>query len=152
MRRFLRGLVGDEALVDDVLQQALLDAYRGAGTFSGAARVRTWLFTIARNAAFRTIRKTRPADDETLFELGLRAGWGEDPETLALRAEEVRTLGRALASLTTEDREILLLRDVEQLSGPETAEVLGTSLAAMKSRLHRARLRLAAALRGRDED
>ena len=83
-----------------------------------------------------------------LPELGEAAGWGsESPEAEVLRAERRARLARALDALAPEDREVLVLRDLEELTGEETAAALGLSLAAMKSRLHRARLRLAAQLR-----
>jgi RNA polymerase sigma-70 factor (ECF subfamily) len=71
-----------------------------------------------------------------------------DPEALAGRLETQAMLERALASLGDEDREVIVLRDLEGLSGEETAQALGLSLPAMKSRLHRARLRLLAAVKG----
>jgi RNA polymerase sigma-70 factor (ECF subfamily) len=153
LQRFARRLVPEASLADDVLQQALLDAYRGAATFRGEARVRTWLFTLTRHAAFRATRRQReiPEDDEELLALGVSAGWGADPETLTIRARQAERLEAALESLAPADREVVLLRDVEQLTGPETAAVLGMGLAAMKSRLHRARLRLAVALREGEE-
>jgi RNA polymerase sigma-70 factor (ECF subfamily) len=90
--------------------------------------------------------RTESTDDATLEMLGLRAGWGAplDPEALAARLEEKAVLERALASLDDEAREVVTLRDLEGLSGEETAQALGLSLPAMKSRLHRARLALVA--------
>ena len=80
--------------------------------------------------------------------LGLEAGWGSDnPEALAIAAQRRDTLLRAVHALPRSDREVLILRDVEGLRGPEAAEVLGIGERALKSRLHRARLRLAVALR-----
>ena len=85
-------------------------------------------------------------------ELGLQAGWGGPPfsetflETLARRD----VLEKALARLSPEEREVLVLRELEGLSGKETAELMELSLNAMKSRLHRARLRLASVLVGGD--
>ena len=76
------------------------------------------------------------------------AGWGtEPPDALFERLEDRASLERALGDLAPADREVLVLRDLEELSGDETAAVLGITLRAMKSRLHRARLRLAAALK-----
>lgn len=86
--------------------------------------------------------------DEPLMTLGREAGWGSDnPETLAIAAQRRDTLTRALQTLTPGDREVLILRDIEGLSGQEAAEVLAITGAALKSRLHRARLRLAGVLR-----
>lgn len=84
--------------------------------------------------------------------LGLEAGWGSDnPEALAIAAERRDTLRRALHGLSPGDREVLVLRDIEGLRGPEAAEVLGIGERALKSRLHRARLRLAVSLRASAE-
>jgi RNA polymerase sigma-70 factor (ECF subfamily) len=148
MRRFARALT-DEASADDVLQEAMIDAYRGAAGFRGDASVRSWLFTLARNRAFhhRVAAKKREVPDTPLLELGLEAGFGAEPEKLADRVEQRDALTRALAKLAEEEREILILRDVEGLSGEEAATVLGLEIPAMKSRLHRARLRLMTALR-----
>jgi RNA polymerase sigma-70 factor (ECF subfamily) len=153
VRRLARGIVGRDA-AEDVVQQTFLAAFRGAGAFRGEASVRTWLLTIARNTAYRAGRKASARRDEVpMFELGVEAGWGsETPERLASLAERRERLERALAVLNDEDREIVILRDVEQLKGEEAAEALGIGIAAMKSRLHRARLRLAAALRREGED
>ena len=81
-------------------------------------------------------------------DLGLRAGWGgPSPEDAAMSSERAALFAAALGRLAEEDRAVLTLRDLEGLSGEETASVLGLSLAAMKSRLHRARLALAAEVR-----
>ena len=87
------------------------------------------------------------------MELGVDAGWGsEDPEAIAIAAERGAALRKAIAMLSPEDQEVLILRDLEGLRGAEAAEVLGVGERALKSRLHRARLRLAALLRGLDLD
>lgn len=82
--------------------------------------------------------------------LGVAAGWAtaESPEELTLRTESREQIARALASLASRDREILVPREIEGLDGAEVAAVLGLDLAAMKSRLHRACLRLVTAMRG----
>lgn len=150
LHRYLRTLVRSDADAEDALQRAFLGVWRGAGTFSGAASPRTWLFTVARNAAFRQTRARREdaTDPETLAELGAKAGWGADSPLELLEGSEARArLRAALAALPSEDREVIVLRDLEGLSGEEAAAVLGSTLAAAKSRLHRARLRLMAVLK-----
>lgn len=147
--RYARTLVGRPEDAEDVLQQTFLAAWRGAAGFRGDASGRTWVLTVARHAAhrYRSRVAPEPADDPSLEELGLRAGWGgPSPERLAMAAEERARVVAALASLAPADREILTLRDLEALSGDETAALLGITVAAMKSRLHRARLALAARL------
>lgn len=148
--RLATAVTDDPASAEDAMQQTFLSAYRNAASFRAEASVRTWLLTITRNAAYRLRSKQSREDlmEEPLMTLGLQAGWGSDnPEALALAAERRDTLARALESLSSGDREVLILRDIEGLRGPEAAEVLGLGERALKSRLHRARLRLAVALR-----
>lgn len=145
--RFARTLVARPEDAEDVMQQAFLAAWRGAAGFRGEASARTWVLAIARHAAhhLRGARAREPVSDTPIDELGVRAGWGgEDPEGLALAAERRDLVAAAFAALAPAERELLTLRDLEGLPGEETAALLGISLAAMKSRLHRARMTLAA--------
>lgn len=138
----------DEA--EDVLQQTFLAAWRSLRSFRGDASVRTWLLTIARNAALARRQQVarEPIDAVSVDDLGLRAGWGgPSPEAQALSAERSTIFAAAFERLAAEDREILTLRDLEGLPGDETASMLGLTLPAMKSRLHRARLALAVEVR-----
>jgi len=150
LARLARAMVPDWALAADVVQDALLSAFRGAGTYrAGGASARPWLFAIARNAARRALR-SRPAvvpfeDDAPLGELGVLAGWGA--EERVARAEDRERVSRAIAQLAPHDREVLVLCDVEGLSGASAAAILDVELRALKSRLHRARLRLLQVLR-----
>lgn len=145
--RFARLIVNRPEDAEDVLQQTFLSAWQGASGFRGDASVRTWLLTITRHAALRA-RHTRAREAEqvvSLDDLGVLAGWGvPDPETLAVAAERRAQLDAALQSLTSDERVVMTLRDLEGLSGEETASVLGVSVSAMKSRLHRARMTFAA--------
>lgn len=148
--RYAMALVHRREEAEEVLQDVFVALTRYARGFRGEASLRTWLLTVTRNSAFRRRKKTAMRAEESvdLDALGRTAGWGsDDPESLAIRAERREELKRALAGLGDEDREMILLRDLEGLSGRETAEMLGISVAATKSRLHRARLRLAAELR-----
>ena len=148
--RFARAATGGPAAAEDVLQETFLSAWRAAGAFQGRSAVRTWLLSITRNQAWHQRERAGrlPVDDVPLPELGEAAGWGsESPEDGVLRSERRDRLAGALAALAPEEREVLVLRDLEELTGEETAAALGIGLAAMKSRLHRARLRLAAELR-----
>ena len=148
--RLAQAIAPDAALAEDVVQQAFMAAFRSASTFRGEASPRSWLLTIARHAAYKVRSrqlKEQPVE-EPLARLGGEAGWGAvDPEAMAIRAEQRDRLEAAIGRLSPSDREVLILRDIEQLSGAETAAMLGVQLRAMKSRLHRARLRLAVALR-----
>jgi RNA polymerase sigma-70 factor (ECF subfamily) len=153
VHRFLASLGVHDADADDVLQETFIAAWRGARGYRGEGSARAWLFTIARNAVRHAHRRRVGEPDrfasldaaETLDAIALAAGWGSDAGTNARdTAELVRA---ALARLAPAEREILVLRDIEGLSGEETAGALALTLPAMKSRLHRARLRLAAVVR-----
>lgn len=148
--RFARAATGGPEAAEDVLQETFLAAWRAAATFQGRSAVRTWLLTIARNRAWHHRRRDGrlPVDDVPLADLAEAAGWGDPgPEAEAIRSQRRALLARALAALGPEEREVLVLRELEELTGEEAAAALGIGLAAMKSRLHRARLRLAAQLR-----
>jgi RNA polymerase sigma-70 factor, ECF subfamily len=149
--RFARSITRTREDAEDVLQETFLAAYKSAAGFRGDSAARTWLLVIARNAAFRVGRRTPDTtsiEEPGLWDLGLKAGWGcDDPENLAMKAQRRDLLQVALNSLEPASREIIVLRDLEGLSGEETAQVLGLTIKGMKSRLHRARLKLTAALR-----
>jgi RNA polymerase sigma-70 factor (ECF subfamily) len=149
-RRHLRAFTGQDD-VEDALQEAFFAAWRAAGSFRGSASARGWLFTIARNAV-RHLQRRRvdePATLESLEALAERGGWGAPAaaaeEDAATTAREL--VAAAFARLPAGEREVLSLRELDGLSGEETAALLGVSLPAMKSRLHRARLHLAAVVR-----
>jgi RNA polymerase sigma-70 factor, ECF subfamily len=153
--RFALRLTRDQALAEDVLQDTFLAAMKGLAGWRGDGSFRGWLYAVARSRVLMARRKKvgEPEafeSNESLEVLGLQAGWGApmDAEALAARVQQQSVLEAALSGLEPEDREVLVLRDLEGLSGEETAQALGLSLPAMKSRLHRARLRLVAAVKG----
>lgn len=149
--RFLRSVLPEGEAHEDAFQETFTAAFRSGERFSEVrGSLRTWLLAIARNTARSSRRASQrmTSTDPNLLDLGIAAGWGQhDPEREVSEKERRALLSQALGALDPEDRELLLLRDVEGLSGQETADLLGVSLAAMKSRLHRARLRMMAAYR-----
>ncbi|HEV7506052.1 MAG TPA: sigma-70 family RNA polymerase sigma factor [Thermoanaerobaculia bacterium] len=151
--RFARALAHDETDAEMALQETFLTAWRAAGRFRYDASARTWLLSIARHAIYR--RHRRWADDPAPFvslrELGKAAGWGIEDESFVDRLVDAEALAGALASLSPEDREILILRELEGLSPDEAAGVAGLSEGTARNRLHRARLRLMTKLRGDDD-
>lgn len=151
VHRFVRSLGLDGADAEDALQDTFIDAWRGAGSFRGESSPRLWLFGIARNVVRHAQRRHigEPADFEPLERIALQAGWGSDDAAHDVEADRRALVHDALATLSHDDREILVMRELEGLSGDETAAALGLTLPAMKSRLQRARLRLTAALRAR---
>ncbi len=145
--RLARALTPNPEHAEEVLQEACIAAWRGARTYRGAGSVRSWMLTLTRNAALRHQRRRagEPAHMLPLDEIGAHAGWG--PEQLVARLQTRGEVHRALSSLAPEDQEVLILRELEGFTGLEIARMLDLSLSAVKSRLHRARLRLVAALR-----
>lgn len=144
--RFALRQTRTEAEAQDALQDGLLAAWRGAATWSGAGAPRTWLFQVVLHASRRRGRRRsgEPAQHDPVEVAAALPSGAAGPEERVARAQHADVLRRALAGLPEHAREVLLLRDVEGLSGEETAAVLGLELPAMKSRLHRARLELKA--------
>ena len=143
--RFCRSLTDRVEDAEDALQETFLGAWNHAGSYSGSGSARSWLFTSARRHVYRTARRERPAalgDASDLERLGAEAGWGEEGRTLAQI-----DLAKAFDRLSAADRQVLVLRELEGFSNAEAATILGVELAAIKSRLHRARLRLVAAMK-----
>ncbi|HEX9401907.1 MAG TPA: sigma-70 family RNA polymerase sigma factor [Anaeromyxobacter sp.] len=146
--RFGLKMCRDPEDAKDVVQDTLLAVARTVKDFRGASSVSTWLYTIARSFCIKKRRRSKfaPEQEESLDarEPGLEARQVVDPsrapdEALAGRQIE-GALERAIAGLDPMYREVLVLRDVEGLSAAEVAEVMGLTVEAVKSRLHRARI------------
>ncbi len=138
---------------EDVLQDTLLTVARSVSDFRGASSLSTWLYSIARSACSRKRRKSKFAPDHMQSlsgEEGREATALPDvsapPDEAAAEHEVGDVLERAIAALDPKYREVLLLRDVEGLTAPEVAEVLGLRLEAVKTRLHRARAQVRTAV------
>ena len=114
--------------VDDAVQEALWAMYRRVGAMRAASALAAYLFVVVRRACLRMLRRATPAPPS-------QGGVTDGTAVADLRADLVA----AIAALPREYRNALVLRDVRGLSSPEAAAALGISLAALKSRLHRAR-------------
>ncbi len=134
----------------DVLQETLLAVAKHIGEFRGESSLPTWLFQIARSFCIkkRRRRKGQPEKSESLSNIDEAAmsDRGPSPEQTASGKELEAMLHDALRSLPAPAREVIVLRDVEGLTAPEVAEVIGVSVGAVKSKLHRARSSLQEAL------
>ena len=146
--RFARRLCRHREDAEDVLQESLLAAARGLPGFRGASSLGTWLYTIARSFCIKKRRKSVFAQTEVSLDTEVPAAVRgvADPAPRpddALEASRLEAaLERAIAELDRPYREVLLLRDVEGLPAAEVARVTGLTVAAVKTRLHRARARL----------
>jgi RNA polymerase sigma-70 factor (ECF subfamily) len=139
-----RGLLPDWADAEDVAQEAFLRAYKGLRQFRGASQFRTWLFQIVLNTA-RTFRQRQRSRGEVVAgENVLEAVAGHDRMEMAVVARD--RVARALAVLSAELREAVVLRDVEGLDYREIADALGVPIGTVESRIFRGRRQLREAL------
>jgi len=149
-------LTRNEADAEEVAQEAMLKAFKYIGSFRREAKFSTWLIQIAINEAKMKIRKNHSHLYESIGEPQASddgdyipkdfADWREIPSEALERKELRETLTLALTSLPEKYRTVIMLRDVQQLSIAETAQVLGISEANVKTRLSRARLQMREAL------
>lgn len=164
--RLAFGLTKSEADAQDVVQEAFINIYRKLDTFAGDAQLSSWMYRIVVNAALMRLRKTRrraevsvdDVQDPTQLEQstpGELAGWRVRGDEAAENRELRGQILAAIDQLEPRYQAVFLLREIEGLSLDEIASVLELSTGAVKTRLHRARLFLQAALEpylGREED
>jgi RNA polymerase sigma-70 factor (ECF subfamily) len=154
--RAARAVVKDETEVEDVMQQAYINAYTHLHQFEDRSQFSTWLTRIALNEAFGRRRRMRIADSRTEREDGdpgesidaIRSAQ-PDPEHQAYAQELHRVLEDALDGLPETYRAVFMLRDVEGLTTSETGAGLGLREDAVKTRLHRARAMIRRAVSAR---
>lgn len=144
--RFGMKMCGEPEDAKDVLQETLFAAARNLPDFRGASSISTWLYTIARSFCVKKRRTSKfaPARIESLEAQADASAELPDPrgtpEEDAASRQMREVLNAAIAELDPMYREVLVLRDVEGLQAAEVAEVMGLSVEAVKSRLHRARV------------
>ena len=128
---------------EDAVQEALWAATRAFGTFRGtASSIASWLFTIVRRECLRLLEGHRRAPASLDEAKGEPEPSAHGPDELLVSRRRTDLLARALAELEPSHREVVLLRDIQELSAPEAAVRLRISVSALKSRLHRARVSL----------
>jgi RNA polymerase sigma-70 factor (ECF subfamily) len=150
MHAVARGLLGRGEDSADAVQDALLAAYRSIASFKGEAKLWTWLYRVLVNACLSIRRSRRRRRVISLHDLPRRireesrptipgSQWEEPAFTHAERAEMQAQVHDCIARLPPRYREVLLLRDIEELDTDQTAQRLATSPSTVKTRLHRAR-------------
>jgi RNA polymerase sigma-70 factor, ECF subfamily len=149
-----RQMVGPEA-AEDVVQEAMIDAFRGLDGFSGNAAVGTWLYRITLNRCLAERRRRRPhtVDSEPLDLLRRweDADYSVDPAVVAARRSQAETLHAVLDLLPERYRNALLLHDGQGLSASEVADALGIPLGTAKSHIRRSRMALVSLLAEDDQ-
>ncbi len=148
-KRILR----DDAEAQDATQEAFTMAYKAIARFDGRSKLSTWLHRITVNAALMRLRKTKrlrevsiedtqPKFDDTGHRRDVGPAWKQTAQDEALATERAGKVHEAIAQLPDSYREVIMLRDIQQLDTDQTAEALGIKSGAVKTRLHRARLAL----------
>lgn len=149
--RLAKNITQNDEDAEDVLQETFLKAYSHLDKFKGDAKFYTWIVRIAVNEALMKLRK-RKSDKTVSLDEQLDTGedfvpreiavWEDNPEQSYSRDEMKDILDKAVEALPPIFRSVFVLRDIEELSTEETADALGISIPAVKSRLLRARLQL----------
>lgn len=145
----LFSLLRNEAEAEDAAQETAIKVYRNLHLFRGESQFRTWVLSIARNEGLGRLRKAETRREDSLdaltdgeagdFTPAILTSWHEIP-TEALERQELGTLLReAIESLPGIYRNVVMLRDIEEMDVRETAAALGVTEGAVKVRLHRAR-------------
>lgn len=142
LRRYARALVGDRATADDLVQDTLERAWAKLHLYRRGTDLRAWLFTVMHNVHVNRVRAARPTDplEEEMPELAQRASQGD--------GLLVRDLDRAISRLPDEQRAVLLLVTLEEMSYDSVARALEIPIGTVMSRLSRAREKLRAMMLG----
>jgi RNA polymerase sigma-70 factor (ECF subfamily) len=145
-------LTGNQMDANDVIQEVFLSVYQKLHTFRGQAAFSSWLYRITANASFARLNQRKRAAAVSIDDVlpavegqspgGTFSEWSQRPDTILFNKEARAALEKAINDLPEEFRTVVILRDVENQSNQEVAEILNLSVAAVKSRLHRARLAL----------
>jgi RNA polymerase sigma-70 factor (ECF subfamily) len=145
-------MLRNEQEAEDAAQEVMINAFRHLKSFRGDAKFSTWLVTIAMNEARQRLRKAKAAQLESLdeekeeregdFTPAVLTDWREIPSEALEKKEMRQRLREAVERLPPIYREVLVLRDLEELNQEETARALGINVTLVKVRLHRARMML----------
>jgi RNA polymerase sigma factor (sigma-70 family) len=154
--RLAQWLTGNASDAEDIVQDAALRAYRGIKTF-GAVNARAWSLTIVRNTAYSWLMKNRPktvvftndlsaAEQQELEHEGPQGTRVETPEEIALFKADAEEIQKALAQLQPQFREVIVLREINQMNYRDIAEITNVPIGTVMSRLSRGRQLLIALL------
>ena len=137
-------MTNDPTEAQDAVQDAFISAYKAYPKFRGDSAITTWLYRITVNAVLMKRRKEKKARETTsggVEELEL-PDVGDGPEKQAITSETRQKIQSAIAKLPPDMRMAVILRDIQELSGEEAAAALGIEVSALKTRLHRGRMKL----------
>jgi RNA polymerase sigma factor (sigma-70 family) len=146
-----RWLLGSEQDAQDVVHDAFLRAHRYFSSFDGSDG-RAWLLGIVRNACFTLLKNSKGQQAPTGEELGVQASSEPSPEGKMMLEEDLRALRSCIEALPPEYREVLILRELEELSYKEISTTGNLAIGTVMSRLNRARIRLEDCLTGKKKE
>ena len=147
LRRFLWKMIGQEAMADDLLQETWVEVYRKINGLERPEAFGAWVYRIARDKAYRELRRRKaPGTIQEVYDESMLSKDDDDGALALDDAEEVRV---ALAALPGEQREVLVLRFIEEMSYEQIAEVIARPLGTVRSRIHYAKAALRAKLKER---
>jgi RNA polymerase sigma factor (sigma-70 family) len=142
-----RLLTRNEHDAEDVVQESYLRALRAFSSFRGGAASRPWFLTIVRNTSYNWRRNNRFRADQADYHEERHVSGGATPEAESLGRERARALERCVQRLPSDFREVIVLREMEELCYQEIADITGLPRGTVMSRLSRARARLAECLK-----
>ncbi|MFF7814452.1 RNA polymerase sigma factor [Streptomyces sp. NPDC007945] len=148
VRKFALSLCASPQDAEDAAQEALIILYRKIGTLRASGALASWMFRIVRNECLRQVRRLVRGEEPAS---GPEGASEPSAEEAVLHRLEARRIAAAVGALPRDQRQVLIMRDVQGLPGRTVAQALGLSDAAMKSRLHRARTTLRRALAAPDD-
>lgn len=135
--RVAKGILWEEELIEDVMQEAYIKAYQHLGQFMGRSGFRTWLTRILINECLQKKRKLKKTAGERIEDHLLHAVTATTPENLTMNSELKKLLEDAIAYLPEKYRVVFVLREIENMSITETSESLGITEGNVKARLSR---------------
>lgn len=145
-------MTGSREDAEEIIQDVFLTVFQKIDGFRGGSKLSSWIYRIATNASLMRLRKRSklreiPLEEELspkMTEEGMIAepviDWSQLPDEELARKELLQRIDEAISNLPPDYRSVFVLRDIEELSAEETSQILEISIAALKSRLHRARL------------
>ncbi|MEW6041509.1 MAG: sigma-70 family RNA polymerase sigma factor [Elusimicrobiota bacterium] len=143
-------IVKDPEITKDIMQETFLKVYRSLNTFKGKSKFSTWLYRIAVNFSLMHLRKEKTAVKTVSLSEPVQLekdelpkqmpDWSNNPELEVSNVELRNQINKAIDSLPVEYKAVVVLRDIENLSNRDVGKILGLSVPAIKSRLHRARV------------
>ena len=143
--KFIYAMLGDHSLAEELTQETFLGAYKNLGSLRSEAALKTWLCSIAKNTvykSFRSRRKEGKQSEEEVETLDLVDYKNPPPDEKILNKELNTLIGAALAKLDEDKRVVFILKEIQQLSYNEIAEITGDAIPKLKTDLFRAKAKM----------